>query len=162
MHPGPRRVSGAGRDGAGAGARPSSEHKDGPGRASGRPGQCPACCGSRRPPTDRPTGRQTKAEAAAAPGSPRRRVVPARGRRVHDSVLFGAGPAGRPGARPALRGGWGPPGPELGRNRWKPAPPLAPGGFLDFSSVVKRLPQDPVHGGRWSASPFVYGNLGEH
>lgn len=113
-------------------------------------------------PTDRPTGRQTKAEAAAAPGSPRRRVVPARGRRVHDSVLFGAGPAGRPGARPALRGGWGPPGPELGRNRWKPAPPLAPGGFLDFSSVVKRLPQDPVHGGRWSASPFVYGNLGEH
>lgn len=152
---GPRRVSGAGRDGAGAGAgaRPIHEHKDGP----GRPGQCPACCGSRH----RPAGRQTKAEAVAAPGSPHRRVVPARGRRVHDSVLFGAGPAGLPGARPALRcegdgGLWAPNSVEIAGTR---PHGCLPGRCLVFPIVVKLLPPEPLHGGKSSASPFVYTHI---
>jgi hypothetical protein len=71
------------------------------------------------------------AEAAtAAPGSLHSRVVPARDRRVHDSVVFGAGPTGLPGARPALRGGWGASG---SRTRSKSLEPgltaLLPEGF---------------------------------
>lgn len=149
---GPRRVSSASRDGAGAGARlGSSSTKTGPARSASRPGQCPACGGARC----QPAGQTMVETATAAPGSLHSRVVPARDRRVHDSVVFGAGPAGLPGARPALRGGWGPLGPELGRNRWNPDSRLLSRRAFSFSSAIKLLPQNPFHGSKSSASPFV-------
>lgn len=156
MHPGPRRVSGASRDGAGAGARPIGEHKDGPGRASGLDGTMPGVP-RRRVPAGRPTDRIDNGRGGYC-----RAWLPAQpscsGEGPSSAWLSGFWSRPYRASRSAacaargVGGLWVPNSVEIAGTGTDGS---SPGGFLVFSNAVKLLPQNPLHGSKSSASPFV-------